>query len=463
MKYINIILLLFTFVVFSPVFPDGFNSFQSLDHLLVELKDHQGDVLYPQEYSQLQTKINDFRKNSATLSTDKFDREFKQLSTELNRWVLIAGNAQKHLVDVISIRERTLSIGGEDLPGNILNRAETQFRIAAEHFRKQKTSDAAQKARLLYQKAETEAIRNHLIGEISILLQECNELGAEKLTPESYKKTRQLFRQVQKLLAEKTPNHAELSAKSQRLLENAKTLLFLAQTLHPLYDSPANAESFLIKIKDQLAYLGKQLDTSLSFEEDLTSAFSTLFQAIQNLKRENSYLAQRNTELEQAKLELEHELISFKSIADQKQLLQLKINRVKTLLLQQVDEQNGVLKMHPDSIQFETSNDQLTERSKKHLHKFISVLREFSGSRITIQYMMYSNRNYLHDQNTASKRAEAIRKFLCERWKFAQENIQAVGLVFNSGEDYFPKSKLEISLDLESYLSVHDKNAFHVE
>jgi len=77
--------------------------------------------------------------------------------------------------------------------------------------------------------------------------------------------------------------------------------------------------------------------------------------------------------------------------------------------------------------------------------------------------MMYSNKNYLRDQNIASKRAEAIREFLCERWKFAQENIQAVGLVFNSGEDYFPKNKLEISLDLESYLGVHDKNAFHVE
>ncbi len=462
MKYFTNIIL-FTFVVFSPVSADGLNSLQSLDQLMVELKNHQGDVLYPEAFSQLQNNINQFRKNSATLSPENFDGEIKQLSTKLNRWVLIAEKAQKYLVDVIDIRERTLAIGGEDLPGNILDRAEAQFRIAADHFRLQKSSDAAQKARLLYQKAEKAAIRDHLIGEVRILLRESIELGAKKFAPVNYKKTRQLFRQVETLLSEKTTDYAKLSAKSQRLKENAQLLLFLVQTIHPLYESPANAEPFLVKIKDQLTYLSKQLDTNLPFKDDLSSAFSTLFEAIQNLKRENNYLAQRNTELEQAKLELEHELISFKSISDQKRLVQQKINRVKTLLLQQVDEHNGVLKMHPDAIQFVNSTDQLTEQSKKHLQKFASVLREFPGSQITIQYMMYSNKNYLRDQNIASKRAEAIREFLCERWKFAQENIQAVGLVFNSGEDYFPKNKLEISLDLESYLGVHDKNAFHVE
>lgn len=428
-------------------------TIQSLERLLVELKANSGDILYPTVYQNLHSEVAELRGPGSDLASPEGHANLNRLHHELSNWIELTRHTQKFFSDVLDARERALSLNAENLSSGIFQQAEVQLQLAAEHFRKQKNSDAAVKAKALYQRAEREAIRDHLLGEVRILLHESAELGAEEFTPKLYQQNRIMLSEVESMVFGKRRQPLELSRKSRALLADARKLLFMVQVINPLYQHKSNAEIFLTDLLDQLKLLGKTLEAPLDFEKGMSELFATMQTAVENLRQENRLLAGRNARLEEDNLQLETNLLSYKSFSEQQQFREQRVNRVKSLFKDRAEERNGFLAIRVDSIAFSGEQSLLPEATR-HLNRVLQILRDFAHHPMIVRYMIDADTGVLRQQQFATARAAAVRDYIRQQPLFARTPIQALGLVYKAGgNEVNATGQLEILVDLAAYLT----------
>ncbi len=443
-----------------PIYPDaGPQNLQSLERLLVEFKENAGDILYPTVYQNLVSELAALREPGSDPSSAEGHAILNRLHHELSGWMEIARHAQKFFSDVLDARQRALSLNAENLSRGAFLQAEVQLQLAAEHFRRQKNSDAAAKAKALYQRAEREAIRDHLLGEVRILLHESTELGAEEFTPKLYQQTRTLLQEVESMVFGKRRQHLELSRKSRMLRADARKLLFMVQVISPLYQHKSNAETFLSGLLDQLKLLGNTLETPLDFDKGFTGLFTDIHAAVENLRQENHLLAERNARLEEDNLQLETHLLSYKSLSEQQQFLEQRVNRVKSLLKGRVEERTGFLAIRVDSVEF-VGESSLPPEATRNLNRVLQVLRDFAQHPIIVRYLVDADTGVLRQQQLATARATAVRDYIHRQPLFSRTPVQALGLVYKSGSgEGLSTGQLEILVDLAAYLTFNAPEA----
>ncbi|MCB0260883.1 MAG: hypothetical protein KDE62_14350, partial [Calditrichaeota bacterium] len=105
----------------------------------------------------------------------------KTLRDDLHNWVAVSEKVHQTFITLLSIRQQAVLLGAEDYAPNLFRQAETALLKAADAHRRSKISSASQRAaaaRKLYQQATLTAIRNNLLGEVRVKIQEAEDFQA---------------------------------------------------------------------------------------------------------------------------------------------------------------------------------------------------------------------------------------------------------------------------------------------
>ncbi len=452
--------------------PQTLSETEQLEAWLTVFKQHRGDVLFPAAYSSLQNRIDSLKqrpKPGATNGESGAPEAYFFLSKELLEWIDTAQYTSEMLNPLLSLRARVATMGAEDYASSLFFAADKKLQQAAKAYRNDKSNHARQlaaEARELYQKAEFACIRNNLLGEMRILIQESLNKQADKLAPQTLRKVQALLADVESMVKSQRYYSETLSQKTQELMREANHLYQLVQTLQPIYQSPDAGEAFLLKMEREFKLLAEQVeDSAMRRAVGFQNLLNALKDKLAELSSENRRLLSRNQLLESEKQDLEKALLRFQygNFDVQQSLLGQKIERVRRLMGEdRVEEQGSFLVIYLDSLDqlFDTDSQLKPINNEKRLTVLTEALSEFAENPIYLRYIKYSYDNLAFTNTIATQRVESLKTHIRSYPAF-QENSQ----LFTAAFVYEPEQPqdldrdyLEIRIDLKAYLSARDKH-----
>ena len=450
-----------TFLINNFLFGQVQKDFREAEMLMTQLQANQAELFFPDIISDLAGRIDQLKVQAENANWLVYDAEMKTLRDDLHNWVAVSEKVHQTFITLLSIRQQAVLLGAEDYAPNLFRQAETALLKAADAHRRSKISSASQRAaaaRKLYQQATLTAIRNNLLGEVRVKIQEAEDFQATKTAPQTYARTQQLLAQVEEMVQLNRYDDHELPAKSTALDQSATQLLFLAKHLHPAHFDSGQGEALLLGLEKGLTQIAQQLDYQPRYGEGFSGVLQDIQVMLQSLQDETSRLSQRNMALETENQELERRLRRYQSLADQERFLQRKINRAMATLNSRIEKQGSFLTIYLDSLNWKQNEPALSPENQVRLLKLVEVLTEFPDQSVIIRYIQLAPENNAYFQTLAAQRAEIIRNFLQSRPLLQDKPIQAVGI---NSTDYLSlsgSSHLEVLVDLNSYLTL-DKSS----
>lgn len=458
MKTSSVCLFLILLLSIASLYGQPDISLAKIQSLMAELQAQQADVFFPAKFQKFQTQVEEIQNSPDNFEWESHINQIQNLERDLENWLAKIQNVRQFLNGPLIARERAIRIGAEDFAGDYFTGAEIKLRSAAEQYQAGKLSQASNlsmEAEDAYQRAEFQTIRNNLLGEVRILLQESIDLQAEKLAPRSYRHTQNLLAEVENLVERERFDDLQLSQKSRELYGSAKHLLSLTRILSAMHQAPENAESFILALEEELTTLANQLGEILQSEDDPDAILAKTQIAARNLKQEKEQLEERNQRLELEKRELEREFFKNKSLGDQRNYLDGKIKRVKVMLDGAVEKQDRFLTLKFEPFAFNGVERSINSTNPEQLAKLLDALSEFSGCPLLMRYFQPEVKPTALNRTLANERAEAVKKYLKSYLLFYDTTIQAVGIVYDasqSGSDSHPY--LEVRVDIEGYFGL---------
>jgi hypothetical protein len=452
---LNKILLLFIFLCPALSGQNNTDSYLNIESLLITLKARQADILFPTEFQEFQLEFERIQKDSDDSDWELYENQLKNLEQDLESWILKSINAQNFFEEVLSAREKAVQAGAVDFATDSFTRAETQLTTAAKAYQKGNNKQAlkfSKESETLFQKAEFETIRNHLLGEIRILIQECSDFHAEKFAPNAYQATLQMLSEVEVLIENNRYNDSILSQKSRKLYSSAKHLLYISKTIYFIHQAPENAELFISGIEEELTALMAQLGHSYLSNTETNELLTNILTVVQHLIKEKEVLAQKNQQLEKDKRELEEYLLKYKSLSDQKLYFEKKIERVKANLEGNVERQGRFLTLTIEPFLYKEQEFSINAIDPDKLASVLNALHEFFGYSLLIRFFQPASVDINFNQYLADRRAAAIKEHLKSQLIFQNTEIQAAGVVYDPGKSIDKANTyLEIRIDLGDY------------
>ncbi|NOX37714.1 MAG: OmpA family protein [Calditrichaeota bacterium] len=446
------VLLIGWLIVPSPILSQTTGGdFQAFENLFIQFRANQGKWLFPDIYQKFYPYIQNNGEQWQTLPAEKQ----QQLIQDLQTWVERSQKAAQFLETVFSLRDAALRAGAEDFAEEIFARAESALQRAADLWIQGKTKKAREerdRASKLYQDAEREAIRNNLLGQAQILIQESIDLNARKLTPRSLALTQQLLQEVERLIEQQSPHSAELSLKNEQLAEAAQHLLFLTQLLNRLYENPDQAEAYFLQLEERLKQLAESAGYTPSFTRDYSEIVQEITQAVQNLNQKISQLQERIQELQQENQQLLERLKRHQSREEQLARLQAKVDKIRQIFQGtsvQVTADTHRIGIRINGIAFAPGSATIPPRDYALLNRLARAIQEFPLNVYRIEIIQTTTGNVKYYENLARLRAKAVQAYLQAILPIRDQQFEIVGQAIENGPSPTNKTILQFYILLE--------------
>ncbi len=424
------------------------SSFAKLGDLFIEFRASRGKLLFPEVYQKFQPYLKDEGHRWQRLSPE----DQQKLLRELSQWVKRCRKAEAFVEPVLSVREAALQAGAEDFAEELFTRAETSLQKAAswlDRGRRKKAQEALQQAQSLYQQAEREAIRNNLLGQAQILIQESIDLDASKFTPRSLALTRQLLQEVERLIQQGPANNTELSLKNEQLAEAAQHLLFLTQLLNRLYETPENAEAYFLELEERIKELGESAGYSPLLTRDYGVILQEITQAVQNLNQTIQQLRNRVQELQQENYRLMQRLQRHQTREEQLARIQKKIEVVQQIFRggdAQILADTSRIRIRINGIAFAPGSATIPTEAYPTLNRLTRAILEFPLQMYRIEVIQPTAGNLKYSENLARLRAKAVQTYLQATLPIPDDRFEIVGQAIEDGPN--PRNKIVLQFHI---------------
>lgn len=449
--------LLFVLWIFSspPLSSQSPDDYSQIESLMLTLRAFQADILFPEVFQNFQNEIESFRNPGSDTNWEAGSNDKETLRQSLEQWISRADKTQQFLKDALAARQRAIEAGSEEFAPEVFRDAESHLHNAADIYQKGNSTRAlhlSKEAEMLYRKAEFQSIRNNLLGQIRIQIQEAKDMRAEELVPKSYQYTAKLLAEVETLIEKNRFDDLQLSQKSRDLYTSAKHLLYLARTANFISQAAGNTETVMLRLEERLTLLVNQLNETPTAIKGAEELLAQLQLSAQNLLLAGERLEKRNQQLELENRELERELLTYKSLSDQRLELERKIKQVSVILEENVEKQGQFLTLKIDPFIFDGEGSEISSADPAQLAKLMDALHEFYGYPLLIRFVQPSNGTLAYYQSLASRKAQSIVEYIRSHLLFGDTAIQSAGVAYAPGESGFqPASFLEIRIDLGNY------------
>jgi len=449
---LNFIFILTLFLL--PLYAQPVRS-PELNELLIKFKANRGDVFFPDIYQHYKNLLASPTLKPASGSNGQPEFDAEKVKKELKDWIQKALQAQDFLTPVLEIRDKVLEIHAEDFAEESFRQAEEKLQEVALKVAKGDRRDAEKHIIPLvriYRKTYGETVRNNLLGEVRILLQESKNLNGEKLAPRTYQLTVQLLAEVEALIQAQRYESPDLDRKATLLREEANHLWKITRMIHNFNKKGGNAEAFILQLENQLLDVGKLLNLNPKFSRGILPILQDIRQAIANLKEEYQQLTNINQRLVRENQELQAQLLQYQENRQIAESLRQKVDTIRAEVkgIVEIQQLDTFLILKIPNFAFESGSMDIRPLEGKKLNKLILVLREFPNRRLIIKYIQPQRGDFAYNQTLALKRAESIKNYLQAFVYLDDSSVDIVGEVTKEALPYSSASgEVEVTLRLK--------------
>ncbi len=394
-------------------------SFKQLDRLIVSIRENRGDVIFADEFYQYKDEVEKLRDELAARGlTPDLREKAQKLFTELRKLSEQSKEALPFFVRVLSVRDLALLDGAEDFASEYFQNGEEQLREAARLFRRHKTGQLKKplEAAIRYYKlAQFEALRNKLLSEVRILIQESRDLGAEKLVPKTFRRVQRLYSEVEKILQKKQYNASDLQEKADRLAEESQHLLYLAQIARQVDRDPTALENWILQLEESIRQLDDLLEIQPQFSQGIPEALQTVRQALEKQAEENRDLRDENTQLRDSLNVLQRRILDLQNRLAVKKNWEQIIARMRTELKDtgaRVVDRGQTVVIRVNGLQFAPGRYDIPQKYYSLLEKVARALQYCSGQSIHLFLKQKAGGNPQYARELAQQRALTVGLFL---------------------------------------------------
>ena len=430
-----VIYLCIVFIALSALFAQEKLPLQQLDRLIVSIRKDRGDVIFAPEFYQYKDELEQLREAIAAQGmTPELRERAQRLFTNLRDLSERSQKALPYFVRVLSLRDLALLDGAEDFASDYFQNGENQLREAARLFRQGKTrklEKPLEAASRFYRQAQFEAIRNKLLSEVRILIQESRDLEAEKLVPKTFQKVQQLYAEVEKILKKKQYNTTDLQEKADRLAEESQHLLYLAQIARQVANDPANLEAWILQVEGSIRRLAELLEIQPQFSQGIPEALQFIRQAVEKREEENRNLRQENTRLSDSLRVLQKQILDLKNRLAVKKNWDQIVARIRQELKNtgaRVEDRGKTVLIRVNGLQFAPGRYDIPQKYYSLLEKVARALQYCSGQSIQLFLKQKAGGNPQYARELAHQRALTVGLFLQSEAYIPDDQFEVQGL-----------------------------------
>ena len=365
------------------------HALQQMERDLQHLKAEQVDLLFPTEYRSLEKQLRLLQTNAFPTSQVSQRATGLRLAHEIQSWQVLGARVRRELNGVLTIRERCALMSAADFASDAFSSGDKKLLEAAQFFvsgDREAMSAAVAVAERNYLKAELKTIRENLLGDIRIKLQEAANLHGPRYLPVTYNAVRSLQREVETLQKNATISSDELYLKSQELATAAARLFSLLYTVHHFRDDAGAAERFLIGLIEKSEILASQLNIQLQPEQDIQEQLQAISDEVRDLKSGNEQLLSENRQLKNRHAEVQKVLLSYQTVSEREDFLDSILLQFSKTLARPLHRQAEALTIAYDSLRYaDFSGDALSLQLEKLLAPLAKALRNLPATDILLQ------------------------------------------------------------------------------
>ena len=407
-----------------------------IEELTLSIRQSGGDILFPQkfnEYFNQFRKIKDLSLQRPLSDVEKSDlKSLYQLFEELNRQ---NGRIKPYVISILEARDNALANEANDFSPQLFQTAEKALQELAVKFEKNTPGNSLElinRCTQLYKEAEFEAVRNKLLSEVRILLQESQELDAEKVAPQSLNIVNSLLAEVEESLNARRYNDPTLSEKAAQLLEESKHLLFVVQQNQQLRQENAAFENYLLQLEQTTGRIARLLQIDAPFSNGVQQVLKNIELSLQDLQNELQRQKEQNQLLQDSIARITEEMESMRIKLVKDQVISEKVEVLKTQLsplnVKVVYQEHQVI-LRLNSLQFPLGKLQPIEDDQNRLQKIGEALRTFPLESVLVRLIQNPGGNAQYNQNLAEQRATGAAYIVQNSSYLPDFRVRSEGLV----------------------------------
>ncbi len=417
-------------------------DFMQLDELVISLRLNRADILFPRKFGDYYKELE--RLKAVAVERPLTDTESSDLSQLYSLFSDLNNKAEElkpFMGSIFEARDGALSNDANDFAPDLFQKAEKGMHEVADRLSRGTSSNSQQKINEVireYREAEYEAVKNKLLSEVRILIQESKDLNAEKTAPQTYGKVIGLLKEVESIINAQNFNDPSLGEKAASLLEESKHLLYLAQLAHQIHRDDAAFENHMLQLEDSIYKLVLLLNVHSSFAGNVDEALKSINQSVSELMDELDRQRKQNTVLLDSLNRLRKDIATLKTQLGEDQTIRHKVENLRTGLASEninVIYQSDQIVMRMNGIEFPLGQIQISGRDRTRLEKIGVALRVFPTQHITVQLGQGGVGNTQYNKALAEKRARAAALIIQSAGYIQDSRISTEGVLLNQDQN----------------------------
>ncbi len=414
--------------------------FQTADAKLEHLKSIQADVLSPGHFS---TGMGHYERAERLLLQE---RGIEQIRSELQQAVSAFEQAEEAAVigevtfrSAMQARSDALDAKAPVFSPDSWNRAESEFRTAAQSLEAGNVNRAREQARgaeTRYRTVELEAIKANFLNSAREKLREAESEQAQRNAPKTYAQARAEIENVEQLLSEDRYDTEEAGRRAELADYRASYALYLHREITAMRRENKTFEDLFLEMEAPLTKVAGALEVDLRFDagfdqpaekivqalneriEEKESRLATAQRQIQNLRNENDEMT---AELRRKQNEIEVLRLEIDQTGDLAALLEIQrkrdeaIQNVRNLIPPTdgdvfLDGNNILIRLH--GLTFPVGQSTIEPAYFGLLRRLQDAIRLFPESDIAIEGHTDSRGSRELNMRLSEERAEAVSEYI---------------------------------------------------
>ena len=415
MRSIFSICILVLFVCSSTILAVQATDLSQVADKLVAIRVNRGDVLFEDEYFRLKEQFENLRRQSeGRILTNGEAEEAAVLISSLNELERVSELVLPRLQTVLSVRERALDLAARDYAPGLFREADEELQKLARKTATGASGNFQRETDQLiarYRQAEYQAIRNKLLSEVRILLQESKDLDAEKLTPLTYQRVLVLMDEVERGLRNSNLADPTLTEKAELLSGESKHLLELARTARKIDRDDAAFELYVLQIEEALTRLAEIINYVPQFQDGISPVVHNLELSLENMQQENRELRTEVKRLSDSLQTMKKELRQARGTIAERESVIRRVKNLKATLAAssvKVSVVDNQLILQLNGIQFQPGKILVEAPDQAVLENIGRALRDFHSAPVLIRLKQGSGGNVEYARSLANQRAKAV-------------------------------------------------------
>ncbi len=403
-----------------------------IENLLVTIRISRGNVLFPDEYFNYKQQYDNLKAGAVGDSLNEPQMgDAEALLSKLRDLYNDAEKVLPYFTSVLEAREQAIGSGAEDFAPDYFSKAQDELEQLGQRYRKnvpEKSGRQITQLLNLYRQAQFEAIRNKLLGEVRILIQESKDMDAEKYAPRTYALVNDLLTDVENILKKNNFNDPDLQEKSSRLLAESQHLLYLVQVAQRINRNEADFEEWVLQLETSVNELAAQLNYQPQYSEGITSVLENVKKSVEEVQAENQRLKGQNAQLTDSLVQMRQEINRIKNQMGEQQRVSQKIESLKRSLAGNginIFQEGNDLILHLGGVRFQPGRIQVNDGYQAVLEKMGQAIQTFAGQPVVVRLSQASGGNPEYSKSLAEVRAKGVALIVQSAGYIQDRNIRS--------------------------------------